>query len=115
MPEPSSVAGGARGSGNRFRGGERDGGNQSLVARAATDASDRFVMRGVMKIRSSVFLRLIVLFLNSQPRPGIFDRPGTPIWFTELFSLKMPPMTAVPPSATRIWVAARSVMIGGTS
>src|SRR5206468_12724809 len=56
-----------------------------------------------------------LLLLNSQPSPGIFDSPGTPAWVTELFSLKMPPMTAVPPSATRIWVAARSVMIGGTS
>src|SRR5438445_893730 len=74
-----------------------------------------FVTRGVMKIKSSVFLRLIDLFLNSQPRPGIFERPGTPACAIESFSLKMPPITAVPPSATRICVCALSVMMGGTS
>src|SRR5712671_2182715 len=73
------------------------------------------VIRGVMKIRSSVFLRLTDLLRNSQPRPGILESPGTPAWVTESFSLKMPPMTAVPPSATRIWVDALSVRMGGTS
>src|SRR2546428_8300956 len=60
---------------------------QSFAARASGDASIRFAMRGVMKIRSSVFLRLTDLFLNSQPSPGIFDSPGTPAWVTESFSL----------------------------
>src|SRR2546425_10189971 len=110
---PDAVAAGTVQDGGGRQGGENEGSGTWLHEWASCDSAF-FAMRGVMKIRSSVFFRLIDLFLNSQPRPGILDRPGTPAWVTESFSLKMPPMTSVPPSATRIWVAARSVIIVGT-
>src|SRR6266436_56442 len=83
------------------RGEGEDEPRQSFAARASGGASIFLVIRGVMKINSSTLCRVIDLFLNSQPSPGIFPRPGTLVSLTELFSLKMPPITAVPPSDTR--------------
>src|SRR5262249_6098543 len=59
-------------------------------------------VRGVMKISSSSCFSVRVLLRKRFPRIGIFQRPGIMLFWSWSLIWKMPPITEVPPSRTRI-------------